>query len=534
MHYLPAMIVALLGIFSAHLAPAQLPDEDAAPGPADIAEHFIRNRLNFTPNPRYTVFDGPLREDGTIDYVKALNTAFSEGVTHENNAYRGLFLVLPIDDLAPAYLGQVRGLLGIEPGEREGLPQFVQWDAFAEDHELDADEADSVFFDFIDGPFDRGQGALLQRWIVLNRPALDAAAEALDRPRYWYPLAHEDEENAALFYVLLPQLGNHRALARAMERDIRLALSEGDTDRAIKLIRALRRLGAHQTSEPTLISNLVGISIDALTVELVSDLLSTHQLDGTALATLQQCWDDRPEPSSISQAVLIGERCSTLDILMQLAAGRMSPDGLLVELGLAEVGQGFDPDEFDMNRAAARVSREYRNMARICDIEFYVDYARVAQMHERAAMDRWQSEIAAAFVGVEDAHIRKPLLSKEAFTDGLSAMILRILTPALTSCAKTQFRLRVREDVARTAIACERYRLAEGGYPPNLDALVPRHLDAVPIDFMDGETLRYRVDDDGAAVIYSIGTDLEDDGALDDEEDWQDGDYRVRLALPEE
>ena len=53
-------------------------------------------------------------------------------------------------------------------------------------------------------------------------------------------------------------------------------------------------------------------------------------------------------------------------------------------------------------------------------------------------------------------------------------------------------------------MAVERYRLANGRWPDDLAALVPRYLDAVPADPFDGQPLRYtpsKLD----ATVYSAG-----------------------------
>jgi hypothetical protein len=56
---------------------------------------------------------------------------------------------------------------------------------------------------------------------------------------------------------------------------------------------------------------------------------------------------------------------------------------------------------------------------------------------------------------------------------------------------------------AAAALAAERYRLAEGQWPENLDALVPRYLAAVPADPYTGQPLRLKFLPDGL-VIYSV------------------------------
>jgi len=63
-----------------------------------------------------------------------------------------------------------------------------------------------------------------------------------------------------------------------------------------------------------------------------------------------------------------------------------------------------------------------------------------------------------------------------------------------------------------TAIALERYRGKHGSYPATLDALAPEFLKATPVDFMDGQPLRYRMADDGHFILYSVGQDCVDNG----------------------
>jgi hypothetical protein len=64
------------------------------------------------------------------------------------------------------------------------------------------------------------------------------------------------------------------------------------------------------------------------------------------------------------------------------------------------------------------------------------------------------------------------------------------------------------------AIACglERYLLAKGDYPANLDALVPEFLPALPDDVLTGEPYRYRRESAQKFTLYSVGWNLKDDG----------------------
>jgi hypothetical protein len=62
-----------------------------------------------------------------------------------------------------------------------------------------------------------------------------------------------------------------------------------------------------------------------------------------------------------------------------------------------------------------------------------------------------------------------------------------------------------------TACALERFYIANGSYPENLDALMPDFLSAVPLDPVDQKPMRYHRTEDGRYVIYSVGYDQRDD-----------------------
>ena len=68
----------------------------------------------------------------------------------------------------------------------------------------------------------------------------------------------------------------------------------------------------------------------------------------------------------------------------------------------------------------------------------------------------------------------------------------------------------------QAAIACalERYRLAHGQYPEKLEALTPQFMSRLPNDVIGGQPYKYRRNDDGRFVLYSVGWNEKDDGGV--------------------
>jgi hypothetical protein len=89
-----------------------------------------------------------------------------------------------------------------------------------------------------------------------------------------------------------------------------------------------------------------------------------------------------------------------------------------------------------------------------------------------------------------------------------------MLLPALAQVHAKADRSLTTARLAMAVAALERHRLANGGYPKTLADLVPRFLPAVPIDPMDGQPLRYRLNADGSFTLYGVGPNHADDNGV--------------------
>jgi hypothetical protein len=71
-------------------------------------------------------------------------------------------------------------------------------------------------------------------------------------------------------------------------------------------------------------------------------------------------------------------------------------------------------------------------------------------------------------------------------------------------------------EINQALIACalERFRLAHGEYPENIDALVPQFLDTIPHDIIGGGPLHYHRASQATFVLYSVGWNRRDDGGV--------------------
>jgi hypothetical protein len=62
------------------------------------------------------------------------------------------------------------------------------------------------------------------------------------------------------------------------------------------------------------------------------------------------------------------------------------------------------------------------------------------------------------------------------------------------------------------AIALKRYQLRHGTHPERLESLTPEFLAVIPVDYMDGQPIKYQRLDENEFLLYSVGEDGRDDG----------------------
>jgi hypothetical protein len=132
-----------------------------------------------------------------------------------------------------------------------------------------------------------------------------------------------------------------------------------------------------------------------------------------------------------------------------------------------------------------------------------------------------------------DAQERQDASTAAARRRNPRKMITSFLTPQLSllqqRCAVGQ----ATADLARVAVAIERFRLRHQSLPAQLDVLAPDFLAKVPHDAITGEPLHYRSHPDGSFELYSVGWNERDDGGAHamqsdskpPEIDWRTGDW---------
>ncbi len=341
-------------------------------------------------------------------------------------------------------------------------------------------------------------------WLAPNAPALVKAREALKRPKCRFDLDY-----AAGPGMLTMHLSKMKNLANQFAFSACRELDEGRPETALEEVRCCLRLTRVLEEEPTLISQLVRAVIlqhfacDALEQVLVSGAAGEEGLLGVA-EELGRCADRVYEPLI---PVLKAER--TMIIWMT--------DRLLEQKIHYGTGTGLELSELAiMKRDPATRGLLYDDVvAGLNYCERLIEAVRRPYWTARGMIARIDEEL-------EKDGSSFQLVGRRALT----LMQVPIHCKVMEKFAHAEARL----TVLRLACAVEVYSRRHGRLPESLAELAPKLLPEIPRDPFTGRSYIYKMKPGGTNyVIYSVGSDEEDDGGVwstfpDRSIDWGDGD----------
>jgi|GEM_PF-613584 len=123
------------------------------------------------------------------------------------------------------------------------------------------------------------------------------------------------------------------------------------------------------------------------------------------------------------------------------------------------------------------------------------------------ALNSWEAGDTKAFGQLKQSYetsSTRPITVYNALKKFLEFGHINVLSKALRAEATV--------NIAKTAVALERYYLNQSAYPESLSELVPQFLPEVPVDPIDLQPLRYQKMPNNQFKLYSIGANETDDG----------------------
>ncbi|MCK4999361.1 MAG: hypothetical protein KAS23_07495 [Anaerohalosphaera sp.] len=298
------------------------------------------------------------------------------------------------------------------------------------------------------------------------------------------------EQAAKVEYCLWPRIRNEiwlnneylggikDAIKLLCEQNLYLAQA-GDTDKLFNSMQTSIALIKTLSKQASLYNNLVAVSLKALCVLNLQDVMNRVSFTEEQLTLLQKQFAEMHNINAFHDS-LIGERCSIIEFWKLPPAEQkeysMQPKSIQLLYSLSGLKQ---------------------KDALLC-LDYFEKYINAAKLplHERCEV----------FTEIDHDFRFGQLLE-------LHLYLYNMVPFTMTKMNRVDLLVNGDLKCAKTALAIERYRRKHQTIPNSLEALVPHFITEVPRDPFDNKPLRYIKLDNGF-TIYSIGDDGIDNGGI--------------------
>ena len=326
-------------------------------------------------------------------------------------------------------------------------------------------------------------------------PVVGELRAAASLPASRFPLEYDKADPAA---ILLPHLAAMKRSALFLQLRAIAELQNGQIENAFDDVKLSLRLAAAIRTEPFIISQLVRLAILQITLQPVWEGLAAHRWSDAQLAALDAElakldfladyeFTIRSEPAFHFRLIdYLEQKRSRYQEFVSLFSNNNEHDAEVLNQFPAYVLFYLAPKGwFAQNK---------------------IGLVQMRQQWDAPIMDDARQTVSPKMALANEAAHSK--LSRSPFN------FFARLEGFLNNYAQKIARGQTEVNLARVAIALERFRRARGNFPESLDALAPQFLKKIPHDVIGGRPLHYRRTEDGQFVLFSVGWNETDDGGV--------------------
>jgi hypothetical protein len=503
------------------------PQVSAAPAAASAPATFPATAPAIPIGYDTTRIMAPLKADGSVDYVAALNEKYSKGVTNETNAAVILVGAFDPDRFFAKGTGQkVLEALGVAKPEKpeyfkdffiDGKPVVSGSEKFYETAQVE--------------PWKSEDNPEVAQWLKDNDAPLDKIVEASKLSKYFMPMIAPAGQQQVP--CLTPGLVQMRNAGKALMIRANMAIGDGKFADAWRDITAAYRLGTLYGQQPLLIDRIAGLSLVSMSLKTTENFANADKLPrGQAKSRLNGFISAQfPAVPDAIASIETGERFSTLSALASrfrdITADPPIVKGALTMDGLEKVSPDFFAKAFgaaSLPDLAKQTNDYYDQMVKAMSLSTYGQQVAEFKKFSDQAATLKSELVKGKYLQSDD-----PALLTTWANDYL-------VFSTLTWCPKVQlatYRVATQKKLVTIALALAAYKTDKGKYPSGLTELTTETTigksaikiwpyltpKTLPMDFFTEKSDKpfvYKADGKGY-TLYSVGENMKDDGGKDQE-----------------
>jgi hypothetical protein len=342
-------------------------------------------------------------------------------------------------------------------------------------------------------------------------------------------------KNDDLMAISLSNTPANRQFASNLQIRVMERIGRGDIEGALYDAMSMKYLASHYRQSSFLVENYTGITVNDIANKSIKKILTNCSLNEEQLEKFNNDLDNLPKSDSFTLSLK----------LEQLIAIQMLKTIKDKELRNIMINFNYPNDStilhiiwglpFDANIAYNHLMKLY-NERDLQGNKHLTNNPILRQQYIqrlKKSIQKTSEIITTSYISTSDAGNIKKLLHKIPLIRIRSKLVAECIfamhaTYLVSMCSALE-RCEASDEMLRIAISLERYKLANGKYPQNLEALVPKYLDMMPIDPCTGRTtfvykLRETTTENTTEetpklkelpyILYSLGSNAKDDGGI--------------------
>ncbi len=469
-----------------------------------------------------TYFTEPLRPDGGVDYVAALNRKYSQGVTPENNAAVALWQAAGPKELDSKIRKRYFEMLGIAELPETGDYLVEVWDMPEfKIHDIKSAGSKSAMPTWADqlsyatyNSWTEDEFPLLALSLQRSAKPMRVLAEGLSRSRFFAPLEPLDCSSE-----IIGRLANDGSRQIASDLSLRAMHEARDATVADKWRDAmmLYRLERLLSQRCFMVDWLLSIYSSDTARRAAAAISQNEKITADEAKKCQGQLLRLPPMRSLSSICDEGDRCYVIETMMMLASTKDSKDIFDIidpeqekhEVRAAAFKRLIADENVDWTEflRSFNTRRDRLVAALKCPITNQT-LAKLATLQNEA---KQRANAAANWVLSKTPDPTRPLTPQAkalCLVDLMEQSQIFLYGPTVRIDLKRQ----TDESLAVLAFALAGYRAEhQGKYPETLVELAPKYIDGIPKDPITNGEFRYKSDGDGY-LLYGVGYNGRDDG----------------------
>jgi hypothetical protein len=323
----------------------------------------------------------------------------------------------------------------------------------------------------------------------------------------------EELKGLDIIALLLPEIQESRSLSRAIMLNTRVAIADGDFDRAVELLQMNYQMGRNVASDPILVSGLVGIAECSIGNHQLIEFIATKNspnmywalaamprplIDVLPAVRYELGWGEKIFPvfgeaetaehtpeewgRLLSTALIDGQKALGQGVTLDQTTARLGMTGLALftypDAKRRLIAGGMDASRVEQMPVgqvlAVDAAREYRRIGAEFEKWWYVPFPQMKSVANSADM----------FQG-------------NKLAGGLGRVLAGLLMPALEAVRSAHVRLNWQLDALQVVEAIRLHAAETGKLPASLDEIKAVH---VPLNPATEKPYQYRLDGDTAVL----------------------------------